>query len=313
MPGQRGAADGGYTLRVTGDDFGLTPGINAGILHAHRHGILTHASLMATAPFAREAMRRARETPTLAVGLHLVLADGRPCLPPRRIPTLVAPDGRFRPSAGAFVRDWVSALIDPAQVEQELRAQIEILLDAGFRPTHLDSHKHVHMWPPVFDIVARLARRLDIPAVRVAIERPVLGLTLENRADPSAFRQSIDNAMLAPCGWAARRALERLGLEPAWFTGRIHTGSFTPERLERSLRRIPPGTAEMMTHPGYLDEHLAAARTRLRAERERELAMLCAPETREVLRRLGVRLAGPPGQGAMRGQDGEERRVCCES
>jgi predicted glycoside hydrolase/deacetylase ChbG (UPF0249 family) len=259
---------------VTGDDFGLTPGVNAGMVHAHRHGILTHASLMVRAPFASEALALAHQAPSLAVGVHLGLVDGRPCLPPSRVPTLVDGEGRFRRTAGEFVRDWAAARIAEGEVERELRAQVEALCEAGFRPAHLDSHKHVHMWPPVFEMVVRLAGEYRVPEVRLALERPIAALALENVGDRRAFRQSIDNAMMLPLGWLARRALERHGVAPAWFLGRVHTGLLTPDRLARALRRIPPGRAELMTHPGYVDEELERVRTRLRAEREGELALL---------------------------------------
>jgi chitin disaccharide deacetylase len=325
------------TLVVTGDDFGLTPGINEGIVQAHRRGILTHSSVMAAAPFAPEALQLARETPSLSLGVHLVLADGRPCLPPHRVRTLVDGDGRFRPTAGAFVRDWIASAIDAADVERELRAQIETVRRSGRKPTHLDAHKHLHMWPPIFDIVARLADESGIRAIRVAVERPILGLAIENRTDRPAFSQSIDNAMMAPLGWMAWRSLARRGIAPTWFLGRVHTGLLTPARLERAFQRIPPGRAEMMTHPGLVDEQLSFVRTRLRAEREHELALLCAPETRALLRQAGVELARAPdrqdesatpgGDAALPGRasgihtparealsiDGQEREPCCGS
>lgn len=278
------------TLAVTGDDFGLAPGVNAGIVHAHLHGILTHASLMAGARFAAAALRLARQTPSLAVGVHLVLADGRPVLPARRAATLVDVHGRFRPTAGEFVRRWVAGRVNADEAESELRAQIEWLLEAGFRPTHLDSHKHVHMWPPVFRIVARLAQEYGIPIVRLSIEKPIGRLVVENRSDPEALRQAAQNLLMAPLAWVNRRALARHGLAPSWFLGRVHTGLLSVRRLERALARVPPGRAELMTHPGYVDETLTSVKTRLRVEREAEVALLCAREAREAVVQAGFRL-----------------------
>src|SRR5260370_16527970 len=89
-------------LIVNGDDFGLTPGVNAGILDAHVRGILTSASLFANAPATEDAIRIARRSPTLGVGCHLTLVDGHPTLPPSQIPTL-PPAGQFLPTWAAFI------------------------------------------------------------------------------------------------------------------------------------------------------------------------------------------------------------------
>jgi chitin disaccharide deacetylase len=283
-------------LVVTGDDFGLTPGVNRGIVYAHTHGVLTHASLMATTAFTADAIDLALGTPSLSVGLHLVLVDGRSCLPSGSIASLVDAGGRFRPTAGEFVRDWSLCRIDPDEVEHELRAQIEHVLAAGLHPTHLDSHKHLHMWPPIFQTVVRLACHYEVPAIRIPVERPVLGLIGWNRHERPARAQAIANALTAPLAWLNRLTLDRKGLDVAFFVGRVHTGLLSLERLKQTLERLPPGRSELMTHPGFVDGHLARVRTRLRDEREREVALLCARETREVIERAGVVLAGPAGR-----------------
>ena len=163
-------SEGRRTLVVNGDDFGLTPGVNAGILAGHADGILTSASLFANAPETDAAIAIAHRTPTLGVGCHLTLVDGTPLLPPAHIPTL-APDGQFRPTWSGFLAAAWRRQVDFTEVERELEAQIDRIRAAGIAVTHLDGHKHVHAYPPVFDIVARLARRFGIPAVRVPWER----------------------------------------------------------------------------------------------------------------------------------------------
>ena len=158
-------------LVVNADDLGLTVGVNDGIFDAHDHGILTSASLFAGAPATFDAVRRARSRPSLGVGVHLALVDGTPTLPPGRVPTLVEDDGRFRRSWKPFIVACLRGKVSLAEVELELTAQIERLRSAGIRLTHLDAHKHVHAYPPVFAIVARLAGRFGIPVVRVPYER----------------------------------------------------------------------------------------------------------------------------------------------
>src|SRR2546427_10055734 len=143
------------TLIVNGDDFGLTSGVNAGILHAHERGILTSASVFANAPATEEALELARRTVTLGVGCHLTLVDGAPLLPPSQVPSL-APDGLFRATWWAFISAMVGRRVALREIERELTAQIDRVTSAGVRPTHLDSHKHVHAYPPAFETVSRL-------------------------------------------------------------------------------------------------------------------------------------------------------------
>src|SRR5437867_196481 len=159
------------SLVVNADDLGLTVGVNDGIFDAHDHGILTSASVFASAPATSDAIRRALSRPSLGVGVHLALVDGTPTLPPCRVPTLVEDDGRFRRSWKPFIVACLRGKVSLAEVELELTAQIERLRSAGVRLTHLDAHKHVHAYPPVFAIVARLAARCGIPVVRVPYER----------------------------------------------------------------------------------------------------------------------------------------------
>ena len=137
-------------LVVNADDLGLTVGVNDGIFDAHDHGILTSASLFAGAPATSDAIRRARGRPSLGVGVHLALVDGTPTLPPRRVPTLVADDERFRRSWKPFIVACLRGRVSLAEVELELTAQVDRLRSAGVRLTHLDAHKHVHAYPPVF-------------------------------------------------------------------------------------------------------------------------------------------------------------------
>ena len=159
------------TLVVNADDLGLTVGVNNGIFDAHDHGILTSASLMANAPATANAIRCVRSRPTLGIGVHLTLVDGVPMLPPDRVPTLVNDDGRFRASWKPFIVACLLGRVSMQDVERELTAQVEYVASQNIEVTHLDAHKHVHVYPPVFEVVVRLARRFRIPVVRVPNER----------------------------------------------------------------------------------------------------------------------------------------------
>src|SRR5882672_9937354 len=236
-------------LVVNADDLGLTVGVNDGIFDAHELGILTSASLFANAPATEDAIRRARSRASLGVGVHLTLVDGTPTLPPRSIPTLVTGDGRFRHSWRPFIAACLQHRVSLDEVERELTAQIERIRGAGISPTHLDAHKHVHAYPPVFAIVARLAARFGIPVVRVPYERSSLSSALgrESVQPATTRRQAWLNAALWP--WAQRNY----------------------------------GVTELMVHPGYVDEALRRMSTRLVDSRLEEVALLSSMETRALL------------------------------
>src|SRR5262249_44119867 len=201
-------------LVVNADDFGLTTGINDGILEAHDTGILTSASVFPNAPATADAILRARSRPSLGLGAHLTLVDGTATLPASRIPRLGPGDGGFRGSWRPFVVACLGGQIRLADVERELTAQVERLREAGVPLTHLDSHKHVHAYPPIFTVVARLADRFGIPVVRVPYERWWSASALADTpgARRTMRRQAAMNAALWP--WARRhyRVAESLGV-----------------------------------------------------------------------------------------------------
>src|SRR3954452_4344148 len=142
-------------LVINGDDFGYSAAINAAIVRCHVEGVLTSASVLVNQRATREALRLAREYPTLGVGWHVNLTEGGPVLPPGAVPTLVDRRGLFRP-IGALLPGLVSGQVRRADVERELRAQLALLLDAGLRPTHVDGHLHAHAFPRVLPIVLGL-------------------------------------------------------------------------------------------------------------------------------------------------------------
>jgi hopanoid biosynthesis associated protein HpnK len=272
-------------LVVNADDLGLTAGVNDGIFDAHDLGILTSASVFASSPATDDAIRRARVRPSLGLGAHLTLVDGTPTLPARFVPTLVTGDGRFRHSWRPFIVACLQQRVSLVEVERELTAQIERLRAAGIRLTHLDAHKHVHAYPPVFAIVARLAVAFGIPVVRVPYERwsAASALGRESAVPRVTRRHAWLNAALWP--WARRnyRVAAGLGIQTPHFAGRIDTGVLDRSALRRMLRGAGAGVTELMVHPGYVDDALRRTPTRLLESRPEEVALLCSREIRTLL------------------------------
>ena len=276
-------------LVVNADDLGLTTGVNQGIFDAHDRGIVTSASLMANAPATSDAIWRIRSRPSLGIGVHLMLVDGVPMLPPNRVPTLIDGDGRFRPSWKPFIVACLRGQVSLSEVESELTAQVDRIRSETIELTHLDAHKHVHAFPPLFQVVVRLAARFHIPVVRVPYERwsPVWG---DDRQQRMARRQALLNAALLL--WARRdvRIAAAHGVSTPSLVGRIHTGVMSTDSLAGMVRRLGPGVTELMVHPGYVDDALRCHPTRLLSSRAAEVDLLCSRSAANLIADENVQL-----------------------
>jgi predicted glycoside hydrolase/deacetylase ChbG (UPF0249 family) len=265
-------------LVVNADDFGFTPDVNEGIVEAHRRGILTATTLMANGAAFEDAVRLAGESPSLDVGCHLVLIGGRSLSTGKPLP-LTVPQ-----LLTAMARREI-------RVYDELLAQVRRILDAGIRPTHLDTHKHTHLAPPVLDAVARLGEELGIPWVRRPFDFPLNAL---RGAVPRVTR--LASGALGLLRRRFHRVLEKHGCRTTdHFAGFQITGRFRTAELVELLAAIPEGSTELMCHPGRCGEALRHARTRLKESREHELAALVAPEVRQALERNGIELVNYGG------------------
>ena len=269
---------GNIRLIVNADDFGFTRDVNQGIVEAHRHGILTATTLMANGDAFDDAVTRARQTPTLDIGCHLVLVQGRSVLhPSRQLP--------------ATLKDLIRALRGrEIPVHDEITAQIRRIISAGIQPSHLDTHKHTHLLPPVLEAVARAAREFDIPWVR----RP-FDFGIDGKTKLTKQLVSLGLRIMRP-----RFASALTGLRTTdHFTGFQITGTLNDGSLAETLSRLPPGLTEFMCHPGYLGPELRNAATRLKASREIELAALLSPRTRQVIEQRGIQLMNYRQNGAI--------------
>jgi predicted glycoside hydrolase/deacetylase ChbG (UPF0249 family) len=237
QPSQNAASDrrpGRRRLIVNADDFGMSPGINRGVLAAHQGGIVTSASLLVRWPAAAEAVAHAREHPRLSLGLHVDL-------------------GEWTYRGQAWVARYeVAPLDDRSAVAAEVERQLGLFRRlTGRDPTHLDSHQHVHMRPPVRPVLAALARELSVPLRHF-------------------------NAHVCHYGG---------------FYGQSGTGEPLPERITAEalvgcLAGLPAGLTELACHPGLDD----ALQTMYAGERAMEVAALCDPRVRAALAALDIEL-----------------------
>jgi predicted glycoside hydrolase/deacetylase ChbG (UPF0249 family) len=228
------------------DDFGFTRDVNDGIIEAHRHGVLTATTLMANGNAFDHAVACARDAPSLDIGVHLVMVQGQS----------VSRPGHAMP---ATLQDLAFALLrGQIPVYEEAAAQVRKIIAAGIRPSHIDTHKHTHLFPPVLKALVRVAKEFGIPWVRQRLIGPSKAL-------------------------AGLRTTDH-------FTGFRETGSLNEVAMIRTLEKLPDGLTEFMCHPGNCGPELQGAATRLKESRAIELAALTSPEVRRVIERRGITL-----------------------
>jgi predicted glycoside hydrolase/deacetylase ChbG (UPF0249 family) len=258
-------------LIINADDFGLAPGVNRAIVELQQAGALSSATLMATARFFSAAVHLAFAQPALAVGCHVVLVDGSPCLPPEEVPSLLDPRIResssLRSTVGSFVRDLLRGRIRAQEIEAEAIAQIRRIQSSGLTVSHIDSHKHIHAFPRVLAPLLRAAQQCGVMCVRNPFE-PQWSVRATRQA--GVLRRAQIFAMRSQ-----RRAFARLTAEYGIATtdgavGVLATGTLDAPVLRSLLQAMPEGTWELVCHPGYNDDALQQARTRLLVSREVE-------------------------------------------
>jgi len=284
-------------LIVNADDFGLTSGVNRGIVEAHREGVVSSTTLMATVSEAafREAVEAARGLPGLSVGCHVVLVDGAPVSPPGAVDTLLAirsgePEN-FYSSLSAFAARATMGGFDREQLVLEITAQIRKIQAAGIEVSHLDSHKHAHIFPELLRAMLRAARICGVRAIRSPFV-PMKAIMAQQFAGKRILLKRYGQVrILNTFAGNFRRQTSRAGIgSPDGVIGIIETGSMDDILLRQALEGLPEGTWELVCHPGYADDDLRAVRTRLVESRERERDLLTSPELREFLEKQKIRV-----------------------
>jgi predicted glycoside hydrolase/deacetylase ChbG (UPF0249 family) len=229
----------------------------------------------------------ALRTPELSVGCHVLLVDASPMLEAPKVSTLVRANAgapKFRDSLKTFAGCAIAGRLDEDQIEDEISAQIRKLQAAGIRVSHLDSHKHTHMFPVVFGPMLRAAKTCGVSAVRNPFEPLFLAGTRN-------WKRRFQLGILRSFRTKFRKAREESGIRtPDGCVGILATGGLTLDTFRQLIENLPEGTWEFVSHPGYNDTELDAITTRLRHSRENELAILTSPEAKEVLQREHIEL-----------------------
>jgi hopanoid biosynthesis associated protein HpnK len=269
-------------LIINADDFGLTRGVNRAIAEACQRGVVTSATLMAAGPEFDEAVALARSLPRLSVGCHVDLIQLSPISPTAQISTLVE-GTKFRPGFARFARAALSNRLSAEEIAREAAAQMGKLQAAGIELTHLDTHQHTHVFPAVLRGLLQAAKQCGVRAVRNPFEPRGLVKLSEVTSRPNLLSRYCAVRALGTMAAKFRRMVEAEGMVTTDGTvGIVLTGFLNEQRLEKLIRRVPEGTWELVTHPGYSDAALRPL-SRLTASRERELELLTSAKTRELL------------------------------
>jgi hopanoid biosynthesis associated protein HpnK len=266
-------------LIVTADDFGASSEVNDAVEQAHRGGILTAASLMVAGDAVEDAVARARAMPTLGVGLHVVLVEGRPILPPERIPALVDSNGKFRTD---MARAGITIFASPAarrQLTAEVDAQFAAFAATSLPLDHVNAHKHFHLHPTITGAILKAGRRHGMRSARAPVE-------------PRGPLRAVDGTNAGPrveTIWArlVRARMRRAGmLVPDQVFGLAWSGAMTADRVRGLLERLPDGLTEVYTHPATGSYRDAAPGYDYRGE----LSALTDPLAKAVVTRDSIAL-----------------------
>lgn len=227
------------------DDFGISKGVNAAIVKAHREGILNSASLMINQKYAAEAVKLAKEMPELEMGLHVNLTNEYPAASAQEIPLLVDGQGKLK---NGFVNLLLLSFFKPRQLRQqveiEMRAQIAKYLTTGLPLQHLDSHRHVHMIPQIFKAMRKLQKEFEVPRIRVMNEN-IFNTLKYNHNKSWLFDGALIKYVLLRflCWWNGYK-------NDVYFYTLMYTCKIAKEQF--SGVKIPQGykAVEIMIHPG---------------------------------------------------------------
>jgi hypothetical protein len=285
-------------LIVNADELGLTEGVNHGIMQVHREGIVTSTTMVANEHAFEHAVELAKRAPQLAIGVHLNITHGLPVLPEVRVFSLVDEDGLFH-RRNRFLQRMVAGRINVVHIEDEFRAQIEKVIEAGLQPSHLDSHESIYMYPAIFPVLATLAREFRLP-VRLQDE-PMASSSFASREAYARYVSSdafVKNQVMKTLSRRYRVLLRDWGIPTSdSFLSTFNCLRKDPHNLEgvltRELENLAPGVTELMVHPGFSDSLLEISLDggqEAALLREEEVRILTDPKLRQLLDEQGIKL-----------------------
>lgn len=268
---------------INADDFGLCSSVNQAVAQAHTGGVLTSTTIMANMPAAKGAVKLAKQMPGLGVGVHLNLFEGRPLSKDANIDYLLDETGGFALTPARLSLLSLCRRKIRNAIRAELAAQIQWVIDNGLKPTHLDSHKHIHSFPAIFPIVCGLARRFEIPAIRFIFE-PKRVLAMPWPLTSVGGRKRARNARIMG---RINRIQNSEFRKTDCLLGVAHMGKIDVNFFKTVAFYDTAATAEIMTHPG-LDDGFKCSQSTM--QKKGEFEALCSERTKQYFKNAGVKL-----------------------
>lgn len=271
---------------VNADDFGLSRGINEGIVQAHKEGILTSATLLANMPGFEQAVDLAKQNKNMGTGVHLNIVRGHPVSKASKVRSLLDGENKFFARIPLILRKALTGKIDLREVELEYRAQIEKILASGLKVSHFDSEKHTHVFSPFFKIAVKLAKDYNIKKIRF-INEMCFSFRVAQMA--KAFFASLS------CKTMKKSIQEEGILITDKFYGICQSGEISASWLKRVLWRLKNGVTEIMVHPGFLTPDVLELKNEfgpyyINKSREAELEALQDGEVKEIIASQKIQL-----------------------
>jgi len=276
---------------IHADDFGRTAGINRAIAKGYSEGIITSTSILANTPNFEDAAKFAKIHPDLDIGIHLTIIGGRSISDPKKVKSLLNKDETFHNVWTQLLPALALGRVDPKELELEFEEQILRVKNYGLKPTHLDSHQHVHMYPLIMKVLVKLACKHKIPWIRLPQEGFNARLAMHSVSGKRVCESNAKRFLLAFLSGMLRKHIATSGVSyPDCFYGMMNSGNMTKEVFLRLIDFIEPGLTEIMCHPGYVCKDLLRDFPNTRDKWEEELSMLLDAEVREKLRSCKIEL-----------------------
>lgn len=272
-------------LIINADDFGIHEEVNEAVRLAHEQGILSSTSLLASGRAYEEAVAIAKRFPKLGIGIHLCLVGSLPPLSdPGEVPSLLADDGLFPESYATFIQKAYRGKINYEEVYRELDRQMNKIMTSSLPITHVDSHQHLHVLPPVWRIVCSLMKKYGLHRLRLPREAYCFKMLT---ARPGRVLGRNGLTFLAEKAARDLPALRFLSTDHFW--GMVDGGNMNSANLAYILKQLPFGIHEIMMHPGR-NKELLSRRYAWHYHWDEELAALLSPAMKEILQKNRIML-----------------------
>lgn len=265
-------------LILTADDFGLHESINSAVELAHKNGVLTSASIVVNGDAFDHAVAIAKRNKSLGVGIHLTLNGEKPVSPIEKIYSIVDKNGKLFEDHNKFCMDILKRKINLNHIAIECKAQIDKFLQSGLQLTHIDSHRHLHLFPPIFSVLRTILKEYNINKIRW------LNIPFFDYYKIS-LKEVVFLILLQYTKYVKRTGYKH----PDWFVGFFKSGRIDKYYLKEVLFKLKPGITEINFHPGLDNSHIKSKYGFWQGYHgwecnwENEYAVLLDPEIKEII------------------------------